>query len=98
MEATAGRDLSSGGKVLIQQPDVGQQPHRQQAVDGGLELQQQIDVEPTLTPAQAPDDVVCALAQVVADAISRTRSRVSKSSAATQFSRTKPRTRSATIS
>src|SRR5215218_3482087 len=55
-------------KVLVEEAHIRQDPHRHRRVDRGLELQQQVDIDPALlTPAEAPDHVALPLAEVVAD-------------------------------
>ena len=66
-QASGDTQLLGANEVLIQQTDIGLDAHGHPAVDAGLEFQQQIDVEPVLAPTHAPDDVVGAVAQVVAD-------------------------------
>ena len=53
---------------LVEQTGVGQHAHGHRAVDVGLELEQQHEVEPAVVAeAHAPDEVAVALLQLVAD-------------------------------
>ena len=69
-EPVARLQLLLADDLLEQEADVGQHPHRHEGVGGGLELQQQVEVEPAFVlapPAHSPDEVALALPQVVAD-------------------------------
>lgn len=65
-QAVGGADASGAAEVLVEQADVGDEPHRHVAVHGGLEFDEQVEVEPAVSPAHPPDDVVLALPQVAA--------------------------------
>ena len=60
-------DLLAADQVLIEQADVDQHPHRHEGIDGALELDEDVEVEPVLAGPDPPDHVVTALAQVVRD-------------------------------
>ena len=66
-QMATGRDLTRRCQILVEQSNIGQQPNRHEVINAGLELQQQIDVKPSLSPAQPPDHVIFALAQIMAD-------------------------------
>src|SRR5690606_4710862 len=66
-QEASGAELLAVDQVLIQKADVGVKAHGHVALDRGLELEQQVDVDPSRSPSNAPDDIVAALAQVVAD-------------------------------
>ena len=65
-------DLFRPMQVLVEEADVGEEPNGHEAVDGGLKLHQDVDVEPArlsvLNDPQTPDDIVDALTEVLADA------------------------------
>src|SRR5690606_17279641 len=66
-QEASGAELLAVDQVLIQKADVGVKAHGHVALDRGLDLEQQVDVDPSRSPSSAPDDIVAALAQVVAD-------------------------------
>ena len=63
----AGGLLALAKDVLVQQSEVGPDAQRHVGVDAGLELEQDVEVEPAVFELHAPDDIVFAAAQVVGD-------------------------------
>jgi hypothetical protein len=58
---------SGADQILVEQSDVGLDAHRHPGVDPGLEFEQQIDIKPARSPAHPPNEVVSAVARVIAD-------------------------------
>ncbi len=58
-------------RVLIQQPDLGHDPHRHPGIHRTLELNQDIQVHPLSIHLDPPYDVVRPVAQIVGDVAAR---------------------------
>ena len=55
----------AANQVLIQQTGVAENPHRHEAIHGGLEFQQQIHIQPVIPKPHPPDDSVVAVARII---------------------------------
>ena len=63
----ASADLTGADQILVEQTEIGHDPHGHPVIDRGLEFQEEVDIEPILAPAQLPDDVIGPVPEIVAD-------------------------------